>query len=65
MRERRGIEVGHIFKLGAKYSEAMGCNFLNEKGKSFPMSMGCYGLGIGRTVAAAIETPLPRPPEPA
>lgn len=51
----RGIEVGHIFKLGTKYSEAMDCNFLNEEGKGRPMTMGCYGLGIGRTVAAAIE----------
>ncbi|MEM7349348.1 MAG: proline--tRNA ligase [Acidobacteriota bacterium] len=51
----RGIEVGHIFKLGDKYSRAMGCQFLDESGKSNPMSMGCYGLGIGRTVAAAIE----------
>ncbi len=51
----RGIEVGHIFKLGTKYSEKMGCNFLDEKGGDHPMIMGCYGLGIGRTVAAAIE----------
>ncbi len=51
----RGIEVGHIFKLGSKYSESMGCNFLDEKGRGNPMTMGCYGLGIGRTVAAAIE----------
>jgi prolyl-tRNA synthetase len=51
----RGIEVGHIFKLGAKYSEAMGCNFTDEEGNDKPMIMGCYGLGIGRTVAAAIE----------
>ncbi len=51
----RGIEVGHIFKLGCKYSEKMGCNFLDEKGQGHPMIMGCYGLGIGRTVAAAIE----------
>ncbi|HEX7185664.1 MAG TPA: proline--tRNA ligase [Thermoanaerobaculia bacterium] len=51
----RGIEVGHIFKLGAKYSEAMGCNFTDEAGADHPMIMGCYGLGIGRTVAAAIE----------
>lgn len=50
-----GIEVGHIFKLGTKYSEPMGCNFLDDEGKSHPMTMGCYGLGIGRTVAAAIE----------
>ena len=52
---QRGIEVGHIFKLGTKYSESMGCTFLDDKGKSHPMIMGCYGLGIGRTVAAAIE----------
>jgi len=51
----RGIEVGHIFKLGAKYSEAMGCNYTDEEGHERPMVMGCYGLGIGRTVAAAIE----------
>jgi prolyl-tRNA synthetase len=51
----RGIEVGHVFKLGTKYSEAMKCEFLNESGTREPMIMGCYGLGIGRTVAAAIE----------
>jgi prolyl-tRNA synthetase len=51
----RGIEVGHIFKLGDKYSAAMGCNFTDENGQDHPMIMGCYGLGIGRTVAAAIE----------
>ena len=51
----RGIEVGHIFKLGTKYSSKMQCNFLDEKGQTFPMIMGCYGLGIGRTVAAAVE----------
>ena len=51
----RGIEVGHIFKLGTKYSSAMGCNFTDEAGADRPMVMGCYGLGIGRTVAAAIE----------
>jgi prolyl-tRNA synthetase len=51
----RGIEVGHIFKLGTKYSEAMGCTFTDEAGNDHPMIMGCYGLGIGRTVAAAIE----------
>ena len=51
----RGIEVGHIFKLGTKYSQAMGCNFTDEEGNDQPMVMGCYGLGIGRTVAAAIE----------
>ncbi|HEX2224304.1 MAG TPA: proline--tRNA ligase [Thermoanaerobaculia bacterium] len=51
----RGIEVGHIFKLGTKYSEAMGCNYTDEAGADHPMIMGCYGVGIGRTVAAAIE----------
>ncbi|MCG8461895.1 MAG: proline--tRNA ligase, partial [Holophagales bacterium] len=55
MKKTRGIEVGHIFKLGDKYSEAMGCNFLDADGRDLPMMMGCYGLGIGRTVAAAIE----------
>jgi prolyl-tRNA synthetase len=51
----RGIEVGHIFKLGTKYSQAMGCAYTDEAGESHAMEMGCYGLGIGRTVAAAIE----------
>ncbi len=51
----RGIEVGHIFKLGTKYSTAMKCTFTDEAGTDQPMEMGCYGLGIGRTVAAAIE----------
>jgi prolyl-tRNA synthetase len=51
----RGIEVGHIFKLGTKYSEAMHCEYLDEKGERVPMIMGCYGLGVGRTVAAAVE----------
>ena len=51
----RGIEVGNIFKLGTKYSKPMGCSFLDEQGVQRPMVMGCYGLGIGRTVAAVIE----------
>ena len=51
----RGIEVGHIFKLGTKYSKSMKANFLNENGEESPFVMGCYGIGIGRTVAAAIE----------
>jgi prolyl-tRNA synthetase len=51
----RGIEVGHIFKLGTKYSEPMNCTFLDESGQRQPMIMGCYGLGISRTVAAAVE----------
>jgi prolyl-tRNA synthetase len=55
MIEKRGIEVGHIFKLGTKYSEKMRCTFLDAEGKENPMIMGCYGLGVGRTVAAAIE----------
>jgi prolyl-tRNA synthetase len=55
LRVSRGIEVGHIFKLGTKYSEKMACNFTDEQGQDLPMIMGCYGLGIGRTVAAAIE----------
>jgi len=52
---KRGIEVGHIFKLGTKYSQAMACNYLDEKGEAHPMIMGCYGLGVGRTAAAAVE----------
>jgi prolyl-tRNA synthetase len=55
LRETRGIEVGHIFKLGTKYSKAMKCNYLDDKGDERPMIMGCYGLGVGRTLAAAIE----------
>lgn len=51
----RGIEVGHVFKLGTKYSEKMKAVFLNHQGKQQPFIMGCYGIGIGRTVAAAIE----------
>ncbi len=51
----RGIEVGHIFYLGTKYSEAMDCTFLNEGGKSFPAVMGCYGIGVTRIMSAAIE----------
>jgi len=51
----RGIEVGHVFKLGTKYSVPMNCTYLDEKGSRQPMIMGCYGLGIGRTVAAAVE----------
>src|SRR5207253_8428353 len=51
----RGIEVGHVFKLGTKYSVPMNCTYLDEAGQRQLMIMGCYGLGIGRTVAAAIE----------
>jgi len=52
---KRGIEVGHIFQLGKKYSEALNATVLNENGKSVVMSMGCYGIGVSRIVAAAIE----------
>ncbi|MCF6178703.1 MAG: proline--tRNA ligase [Geopsychrobacter sp.] len=51
----RGVEVGHVFKLGTKYSEAMGATVLDDQGKSRELIMGCYGIGIGRTVAASIE----------
>ncbi len=51
----RGIEVGHIFQLGQKYSEAMGATVLDEQGRSIAMYMGCYGIGVTRIVAAAIE----------
>lgn len=52
---KRGIEVGHIFQLGTKYSEAMSATVLNENGKATVLEMGCYGVGITRVVAAAIE----------
>lgn len=51
----RGVEVGHVFKLGTKYSEAMNATVLDDQGKAVPLVMGCYGIGVGRTVAAAIE----------
>jgi prolyl-tRNA synthetase len=51
----RGIEVGHIFQLGAKYSQAMNASYLDEEGKSQYMEMGCYGIGVSRIVGAAIE----------
>jgi len=51
----RGIEVGHVFKLGTKYSQAMNATFLDKDGKEKYMIMGCYGIGIGRTAAACIE----------
>ena len=53
--ETRGIEVAHAFMLGTKYSEKMNATFTDEDGANHPFVMGCYGLGIGRTVAAAIE----------
>ena len=51
----RGIEAGQVFALGTKYSAAMGATFLDERGKEQPLYMGCYGIGVGRTMAAAIE----------
>jgi prolyl-tRNA synthetase len=52
---KRGIEVGHIFQLGTKYSEAMNARVLDEHGSNITMAMGCYGIGVSRIVAAAIE----------
>lgn len=51
----RGIEIGHIFKLGTKYSETMGCSYLDAEGKTHPVVMGCYGIGVSRIAAACIE----------
>jgi prolyl-tRNA synthetase len=51
----RGIEVGHIFKLGTKYSEILKCNYVDENGNEKPMVMGCYGIGINRLMASVIE----------
>jgi len=55
LEETRGIEVGHIFQLGTKYSVAMNATFLDESGSPVPFEMGCYGLGVTRVIAAAIE----------
>lgn len=52
---KRGIEVGHIFQLGTKYSESMNCTVMGENGKHATLTMGCYGIGVSRVVAAAIE----------
>lgn len=52
----KGIEVGHIFKLGQKYSKAMSATFLDENGKAVPFYMGCYGIGVSRLVAVAVES---------
>jgi prolyl-tRNA synthetase len=54
-RTDKGIEVGHTFKLGTKYSKVMGATFLDDQGREMEIVMGCYGIGVGRTVAAAIE----------
>jgi len=55
LRASKGIEVGHVFKLGTKYSDAMGFSVLDEKQQKRPVIMGCYGIGIGRIIASAIE----------
>jgi prolyl-tRNA synthetase len=52
----KGIEIGHVFKLGTKYSQAMGANFLDDAGKQHPLLMGCYGIGVARILIAAVET---------
>ena len=51
----RGVEVGHIFKLGTFFSETLGANYLDSEGRNLPITMGCYGIGVGRLLAAAIE----------
>ncbi len=56
LRLRRGIEIGHVFKLGTKYSAKLGAQYLDEKGQAHPIIMGCYGIGINRILAALIET---------
>ncbi len=55
LQEAKGIEVGQVFKLGTKYSKALGGTFLDENGKATPFVMGCYGIGVTRTMAAAVE----------
>ena len=55
LRMARGIEVGNIFQLGTKYSAAMNCTYLDSNGRSQPMVMGCYGIGVGRAIASVIE----------
>lgn len=55
LQKSKGIEVGHIFKLGQKYSAAMDAHFLDENGKAMPFFMGCYGIGVSRLVAVAVE----------
>jgi prolyl-tRNA synthetase len=55
METNQGIEVGHVFKLGTKYSQAMGATVLDEHGQAIPVIMGCYGIGVNRILAAAVE----------
>jgi prolyl-tRNA synthetase len=52
----KGIEIGHVFKLGTRYSDALGALFLDDKGEKHPMIMGCYGIGVGRILIAAVES---------
>ncbi len=54
----RGIEIGHIFKLGTRYTEAMNANILDANGRSIPMLMGCYGIGVSRLLSAIFGTIL-------
>jgi prolyl-tRNA synthetase len=55
MTVRHGIEIGHVFKLGTKYSKSMGATFLDDKGNEVPVIMGCYGIGVSRLIAASVE----------
>lgn len=55
LKQERGIEVGQIFKLQTKYSDAMKCTYVNEEGKNIPMVMGCYGIGVSRTLQSVVE----------
>ncbi len=55
LQSARGIEVGHIFQLGTKYSQAMGATFINEQGEELPFVMGCYGIGVSRLAQSAVE----------
>ncbi|MDR3633788.1 MAG: proline--tRNA ligase [Isosphaeraceae bacterium] len=55
MAVNQGIEIGHVFKLGTKYSDALNATFLDDKGNAVPLIMGCYGIGVNRIVAAAVE----------
>jgi len=55
LKKEMGIEVGQVFKLGTKYSASMGCTYLNDKGQNVPMVMGCYGIGVSRTMQSIID----------
>jgi prolyl-tRNA synthetase len=56
LKAAKGIEIGHVFKLGTKYSDALGAAFLDDKGEKHPMIMGCYGIGVGRILISAVES---------